>query len=81
MAKYTAFKNIFIIYAHHFFFIPTHIVNLLFFSKKLSIKDMVDFPVPTQDVTGIQTRYEKSFFLWEHFLCILKSTSLGMAGF
>lgn len=50
--KYTAFKNIFIIYACHFIFIPTHIINFLFFSKKLSIKDMADFPVPTQDVTG-----------------------------
>nr|XP_060499803.1 ralBP1-associated Eps domain-containing protein 2 [Panthera onca] len=42
----------FIICTHNVISISTCIMYLLFFSKKLSVKDMADFPVPTQDVTS-----------------------------
>lgn len=60
MSEFTEDRNIGKIYsfktfsscAHHLISIPVCVINFLFFSKKLSIKDMDDFPVPTQDVTG-----------------------------
>lgn len=52
MGNICSFSSLFIICTHNVISISTCIMYLLFFPKKLSIKDMADFPVPTQDVTS-----------------------------
>lgn len=65
--------------AYHLIFISTHII---FFSKKTSVKDMADFPVPTQDVTtgdDKQGMKRISFILIRTPFYVSSSISLGRA--